>query len=99
MVGASYSQGGRGGGEPAPQIAAVVGVADGRVQLREPDRLTVDGIGGVHQPAAEEVGVEHGYSGPQRSAAVRTGASHSRSSSSSTWQSVTDAPAMSSEVT
>jgi putative membrane protein len=36
---------------------------------------------------------------PQRSPAVATGASHSRTSSSSAWHSVTEQPAMSSEVT
>lgn len=53
---------------------------------------------GAGRPARDS-GTRAGGQQPQRRAGVETGASHSRSSSSSASQTVTEAPAMSSEVT
>lgn len=85
------------GGEAALHIDPVVGVAAGGVEFGEQGARIVEcGRGGVH-PGDGERGVE-GF-GHRLSAAVVTGASQRRLSSSSRTRSEIEAPAMSRLVT
>ena len=85
------------GGHPTPHVHAVVGVADRRVERRQVVRVVRHGVRERTQPAAQ-LGRAHRLGHPQtphRKAAVLIGASHRRSSSSSTFSSETEQPAMS----
>ena len=87
-------------GEPPGHVGAVVGVADGRVELGEVVALLGDRRSAGAHPTGHGLGVHvalprsMGYA-PQRSAAVFTGASHRPVSSSSSSSSVIEQPAIS----
>lgn len=82
--------GGRGGRHPAAEEVGVEHMISCSPGLSGAVRTST--VGTVRTASAER-------QRPQRSAGVSTGASHSRNNSSSTWHSVTEQPAMSSEVT
>ena len=79
----------------------MVGVADGRVELGQFGALLGHEVAEPGEPAHNSVeshgAVGHSYA-PQRRPEVFTGASQSFSSSSSAFSTVTEQPAMSSEV-
>ena len=87
------------GGEPARHVRAVIGIADGRVELGQVVTLLGDRHRAAAQPAIQRLdghgSRRHAGQAPQRSAAVLTGASQSCVSSSSSSSNVTEAPAIS----
>ena len=86
---------------PAVHVDAVVGVADGGVEVRQLVAAGRDLRGERAQPGGDARRVDdagRGAHAPHRRPGVSTGASHSRSSSSSSRSSVIEQPAMSSAV-
>src|SRR5206468_9193625 len=91
------------GVEAASHVGAVITVADGGVELREVVASRMHGGADLRHPGGDGGRLHCGFGdhdrhAPQRSAAVSTGASHRVSSSSSSSSTVSDAPAISSEV-
>ena len=89
--------------EAAVHVHAVVAVADRGVQLGQVVAPVLDGLRdrghpGVNRRGAHRGSCDHRLYAPQWSAGVWTGASHRAVSSSSSSSSVSDAPAISSEV-
>lgn len=78
---------------------SVVGVTDGGVELGEVVLVRDDQPGEFPQPLLQVVAGDDGHGQtPQRRPGVLTGASHNAVSSSSSFSSVTEQPAISSEV-
>jgi hypothetical protein len=86
---------------PSVHVDAVIGVTDGGVEIGQLGAVRGDQLGEATDPGFQSShgrGIRRHAHAPHRRAGVRTGASHKRTSSSSSLSSVIEQPAISSDV-